>query len=179
MPDFKTIVARNCHGQYCLPASHKQRPLAKVILNGGVWEPETIAFLASHCGDGDIVHAGTYFGDFLPALSKAIAPDARIWAFEPSEENFRCAEVTLDLNGIRNVRLTRAALGAGAGTALLCTGPVGKPPRGGASTIKANRDPGSVYEEVPVIAIDTVVPEERSVSIIQLDVEGYEQQALA
>jgi len=148
-------------------------------LSGNVWEPDTLAFLTSRCLGGDVVHAGAYFGDFLPALSKAVAPDAHIWAFEPSAENFRCAQSTLKLNVIHNITLTHAALGEQAGTALLLTGRIGKLSRGGASAIKAARRPDRVYEEVRLVAIDEIVPADRHVTIIQLDVEHYEQQALA
>lgn len=176
---FETLTASNAYGRYCVPASSRHRPAAKAILKGTIWEAETIAFLASRCGDGDIVHAGTYFGDFLPALSTAAAPGARIWAFEPSSENLRCAEITLELNDIRNVTLTHAALGDHTGTALLYTGPTGQLPCGGASEIRTKRAPGGDYEDVALVTIDRVVPENRRVSIIQLDVEHYEQQALA
>lgn len=173
------MTGSNHYGRYCVPASSRHRPAARAILKGSIWEAETIAFLASRCGDGDIVHAGTYFGDFLPALSKAAAPGARIWAFEPSAENLACAEITLELNDIRNVTLAHAALGDHTGTALLYTGPIGSLPCGGASAIRTMRVPGGNYEDVALVSIDGVVPEDRYVSIIQLDVERYEQQALA
>ena len=175
----KTFIASNLHGRYCVPASSSHRPAAATILDGKVWEAETIAFLTAHCADGDIVHAGTYFGDFLPALSAGVAPGAHVWAFEPSAEHFQCAEATLGLNDIENVTLAHAALGEAAGTALLRIGAAGKPPRGGASAIKRRRRPGRIYEEVRVVTIDEAVPLDGRVSIIQLDVEQYEQQALA
>lgn len=178
MRPLKAIIVSNRYGRYCVPESSQHRPAARAVVNGDVWEPETIAFLTSHCGDGDIVHAGTYFGDFLPALSAAVAPGAGVWAFEPSAESFECAEITMKLNDIRNVTLTKAALGACAGTALLFTGPEGMLPRGGANTIRPAREPGGAYEDVPVVALDSVVPAYRHVSILQLDVERYEQQAL-
>lgn len=176
---LKCLIAANRHGSYCVPASSKHRPAARAILRGGVWEPETVAFVTANCGAGDIIHAGTYFGDFLPALSKACAPGAQIWAFEPSLENFRCAEITLKLNDIRNVVLTNAALGECRGAGLLCTGETGAPPLGGGSTISTEKLPGFIYEAVQLVAIDEIVPAERAVSILQLDVEHYEQQALA
>lgn len=175
---LKTLIAANRYGTYCVPASSSHRPAAAAILNGEVWEEATLAFLTAHCAHGDVIHAGAYYGDFFPALSSALAPGAQVWAFEPGEENFRCAEITLKLNGITNVTLRRAALGAEAGNALLCTGSSGNA-WGGASAIRASRKDGRDYEEVPVVAIDSIVPADRHVSIVQLDVEKYEQQALA
>ena len=42
-----------------------------------------------------------------------------MWAFEPNSESHRCAEVTLLLNRIDNVRLRNAGLGAAAGESLV------------------------------------------------------------
>ncbi len=70
------------------PARRRPRPAAAAVLAGNVWEAGVIAFMARNCGTGDIVHAGTYFGDFLPGLSHALTPGARLWAFEPSSENY-------------------------------------------------------------------------------------------
>jgi hypothetical protein len=105
-------LSYNKFGGFCVPASSQHRPAAHAILTGRVWESETIEFITTRCGDGDVVHAGTYFGDFLPALSKACRPDARVWAFEPNTENYRCAKITIGLNGLQNVVLTNAGLGA-------------------------------------------------------------------
>jgi FkbM family methyltransferase len=175
---LKCLIAANVHGLYCVPASSRKRPAASAILKGEIWEEETLTFLASHCGTGDIVHAGTYYGDFLPALSRALSENATIWAFEPSSENFRCAEITLKLNTIGNVVLTQAALGARSGTALLCTCTNKRRPAGGSSTIVSETLDGLAYEDVRVVALDDIVPADRTISILQLDVEKYEQQAL-
>jgi FkbM family methyltransferase len=179
MRPLKCFIAANEHGAYCVPASSKHRPAARAILAGEIWEPDTLAFLCANCAEGDIVHAGTYFGDFLPALSKAAATDARIWAFEPSRESFRCAEITLKLNEIQNVTLTHAALGEAAGKAQLYTGETQGRAAGGGSAIAAEKLPGFRYEEVTVMAVDDAVPAVRPVSVVHLDVEYYEQQALS
>jgi len=179
LPSADHIVGDNEFGRYCVPASSRHRPAARAILEGRVWEPDTIAFMVANCGASDIVHAGTYFGDFLPALSRALAPGARLWAFEPSSENFACATETIALNGLTNVALTHAGLGARAGSLPLRIGDPGRPARGGSSRVDVSRTPGSTYEDVPIVTLDESVPADRTVSIVQLDVEYFEQQALA
>jgi hypothetical protein len=47
--------------------------------------------MLGNCGKKDIVPAGAYFGDFLPALSNC-GDDVGVWAFEPNVENYTCAE---------------------------------------------------------------------------------------
>src|SRR5262249_33438548 len=88
-------VAYNAHGAFCGPGASRHRPAARAILAGRIWEPETLAFLAANGAGGDVVHAGAYFGDFLPALARACGPAGKVWAFEPNDENFRCAQVTV------------------------------------------------------------------------------------
>jgi FkbM family methyltransferase len=172
------LIASNEYGTYCVPASSRLRPAARAVLAGKIWEPETVAFMAENCGEGDIVHAGTYFGDFIPGLSKALHTGALLWAFEPSSENYACARRTMELNGIANTTLTHAGLGARSELSLLCTGWPNRA-MGGSSRLVRKKKPGFAYEEIRVVAVDEAVPAARTVTILQLDVERYEQQALA
>jgi len=68
----EVVIAENAHGFYCVPRAAAQRPAALKIINGEVWEPETIDFVVRHCVDRSVVHAGAFFGDFLPAVSRAL-----------------------------------------------------------------------------------------------------------
>jgi FkbM family methyltransferase len=171
-------IASNRLGTYCVPASSADRPAARAVLRGKVYERETLAFMAANCGDKDIVHAGTFFGDFLPALSTALAPHARVWAFEPNSESFRCAEITLLLNRINNVDMRNAGLGAASAPSYVLTANFLGRVLGGTSRIVSQVRDGAVAEPVEIVAIDDVVPPHREVGILQLDIEGYEQHAL-
>jgi FkbM family methyltransferase len=142
-----------------------------------VWEEKTIALIAKNCGKGDVIHAGTYFGDFLPALSKALSPGAQLWAFEPSSENHTCAQRTLELNDLKNVSLLHAGLGARNNEGTICVANNGVP-QGGGSRFTNEKIAEQTLENVQLLALDSVIPEDREVSVIQLDVEDYEQQAL-
>ena len=175
LPDH--LIAANQYGRYCVPRSSQTRPAAAAVLAGNVWEAGVIAFMARNCGAGDIVHAGTYFGDFLPALSRALGNAAQLWAFEPSSENHACARRTVEMNNLRNVSLLHAGLGARADTKPLCIASLDGA-WGGASHIVKEKPLDGVCEDVRIVALDEIVPRERNVSIVQLDVEGYEQQAL-
>jgi FkbM family methyltransferase len=168
------------YGGYCVPESSRHRPAAQKILSNGVYEPETIRFIRANCGAGDIVHAGTYFGDFLPALSKALAPEARIWAFEPNTENYRCARITVEINGLKNVVLANSGLGARAERMQIMTVDQNGHALGGASRLVPDVPEGMAHtQSVQVVTVDEVVGPDRNVSILQLDVEGHEKEALA
>jgi FkbM family methyltransferase len=174
---LRCTIAANRHGLYCVPASALKRPAGRLVVAGEVYEPETIDLVARHCGNGDIVHAGTYFGDLLPAFARTAAAEARIWAFEPNPESYRCAKVTIELNGLTNVLLTHAGLGASCGQASIRTRDVAGQPLGGCSHVVPH-DGAEDCEAVDIRSIDASVPVERHVSVVQLDVEGHEQQAL-
>jgi FkbM family methyltransferase len=176
---LKCRIAYNRFGGYCVPRSSAHRPAAKAVLSGQVYEPETIDFMRSSCGDRDILHAGTFFGDFLPALSAAIAPRSLVWAFEPNRENYRCARVTLELNEATNVRLAHGGLGAQRQRSSVQTADAGGKALGGASRIVRPGNEARWREPVEIFTIDEVIPPERDLGLLQLDVEGYEQEALS
>lgn len=178
---LRAQIAYNRLGAYCVPESSRQRPAAQAVLRGDVYEAQTIELLRQQCGRGDVVHAGTYFGDFLPGVASALKPGAKLWAFEPNAENYRCARLTVELNDLQNVVLTHAALGEAAGTSFLLTSDREAQSLGGASHLLASDAPSdsSRGHLVQVVCIDDAVPIERHVSVLQLDVEGHEQRALA
>ncbi|HEY1638829.1 MAG TPA: FkbM family methyltransferase [Rhizomicrobium sp.] len=172
------LLGANRYGKYCVPPASEHRRAVAAILAGKVYERRTIRFMIEHCAAGDIVHAGTYFGDFLPALSVALHPQALIWAFEPNCENFCCAKNTIEMNGLENVRLMNAGLGAKPDTMLLQVRDADGALRGGSSRLVRTREPGAEHEEVRIVAVDDIIPADRAISILQLDVEDFEQEAL-
>lgn len=168
--------ARNEYGVYRVPEGLEARPAARAVLAGQAFEPDTLRFMRAHAGQGDIIHAGAFFGDFIPALSTALAPGARLWAFEPNPGNFAAAQDTVALNGLTNVTLTHAAISNTDGTVLFRTRDSTGKSLGGLSRFVT--EDGDGVEPVPAVMLDFTVPLSRPVSILQLDVEGHEKQAL-
>ena len=173
------IIAQNCHGLYCIPMHSAQRPAASAVINHCVWEPETIALVCKFADVGDVIHAGTFFGDFLPPISRALFPFAKLWAFEPNSENFQAAAITCRLNGLKNVELHRCGLGEGTYRRTLKIGEDGTSLGGASHILERDAESGEDAEEITLVAIDSVIPRDRRVSVLQLDIEGYERAALA
>ena len=167
------LIANTEWGRFAIPESAKDRWPSRVVLDGRRWEPETTQTVCDAAArGGDVVHAGAFFGDALPALSAAVADGCRVYAFEPNPESFGAARQTVEMNGLRNVWLRQAALGPELGTTHLRTsGPDGEP-LGPVSRVAVDG------VEVEVLTIDSVVGE-RKVAALHLDVEGWELHALA
>jgi FkbM family methyltransferase len=165
---YDYTVARNRYGDICVPLSSSYTYTSRAILAGRVHEPETIDYIVAHHRGGDVIHSGAGFGDFLPGLSKGCT--GTIWAFEPNDENFHCAQRTIELNGLGNVKLARLALGDAAATAYLAVmdNGVALGPRS-----EICDRPGDASQPCQVETLDRLFPD-ANVSIIHLDTEGYE-----
>lgn len=172
------FVAQNEFGSYCVPEASMQRPAARTVLMGGIWERGTIDYIADNC-HADLVHAGTYFGDFLPALSRRLPNGSQIWAFEPNPDNYRFAEATIRLNSLENIRLSPCGLGERRETVQLEVRTAAHRSMGGASRVVSEGADAERVTEIGVVALDDAIPSERTVDLIHLDVEGYEQPVLA
>ncbi len=172
----EAVVAQNKYGTYSVPANLEHRPAVKRVTSGKVYEPKTIAFMARNAGDGDIIHAGTFFGDFLPGIAAGLAEDRKVWAFEPNPNSYRNAAETIRLNKLENVELRNNALSEQAGEILFKTETDDGMPMGGHSHFVKEQGPG--VTTVEAITLDDAIAPDRKISILQLDVEGHERAAL-
>jgi len=171
------MIAQNTYGQFVVPTSSRHRPAARKILSGEIYEPETIDFIRNNCKDGDVIHAGTYFGDFLPGISAKLHSQAILWAFEPNAENYECAGRTIAINNLTNVKLFNVALGSKESKGyLLVENEYGKSLGGASMVIDEFQEYKSI--EIKIVRIDDIIPKNRSISIIHLDVEGYEKETI-
>ncbi len=124
------------------------RPAAQSVLSGGVWEPDTISFMRER-------------------------------AFDPNAENYACALWTILLNSLPNVSPLNVALGSASGAGSLCVADPAGRALGGGSLIRRDGTPGSAGDQpATIVAIDDVIPEDRNIAILQLDVEGYQDEAI-
>jgi FkbM family methyltransferase len=175
---LNAAIAYNQFGGYCVPRSSFHRYGTQRILSGEVFEEETIKYIGKRYSGGDIVHAGAFFGDFLPALSGICADGSKVKAYEPNPESFRCAQITCAINNLENVDLTEAALGGGEHQLLLAIRDQRGRSLAGRSQFEASGIDKGTEVEVDVIGLDDNLDLDRRVSVLHLDLEGYERKAL-
>lgn len=166
----KFIYCENKFGKYAVPEVSSYRPAALHVIRGDVWEKNTLDYIGNLNLKNEVIHAGTYFGDFIPFLSLNFK---KVWAFEISENNYDAAEETIKLNNINNVHLYRKALGEDNKVVNIETN-INNKDLGGTSRVKNY----VTNEKVEQVKIDDIVPEDSIIDLIQLDIEGYEINAL-
>jgi len=173
------FLAKNVLGSYCIPKEYANQSEAKKLSLGGIWEEETMHFMRQQAGSGDIVHAGTSFGDMIPGLSCVCSSGSLLWAFEPNSTSHKAAILTLQYNQLSNVILSYAALGGAKGWAdILVRNHTGNTV-GGRSRIEPDiSHPHHLMDRIAVVALDEIIPRHRTVSLIHLDIEGSELLAL-
>lgn len=178
---FGWSIAHNAWGVYCVPDASSHRPAPEAVLSGGIWEKDTLDWIFRTAGRGDLVHAGAYFGDFLPALAATRLPGERVWAFEPNEDSFLCAATTILLNGLDQVTLVKAALSDHAGSwPIRVVDECGRA-LGGASRVLRQPQAGARPDcrTTQTVALDDVLTSATPLCLIHLDVEDSEPYALA
>lgn len=142
----------------------------------GEWAQFELAWLLSLLRPGDtVVDAGANVGTHTVPFAQAVGPAGRVHAFEPQGQVAEVLAANLALNGLDQVTVHQAALGAVDGRIVVPHLDVGRELNLGGVSLGAF-GPGD-GDEVPVQTIDDLnLPECR---LIKIDVEGMEADVLA
>lgn len=176
------IIAKNKYGTFVIPRDSSNKSGSVEIVNGNVHEQVTIDLINGIRGDGIVIHAGAFIGDMLPALS---GEGKRVFAFEPGEQFFYCAQKVMDINfpngGHETTLINKGLSYEPAMSAFLLTkGDTANEAQGGCSRILEHVGESDIHktESIQLTTIDSVLPTYHNVSVIHLDIEGYEENAL-
>jgi len=168
---------------YFLPHGLPPRKVERFTQNGSEpWLREFIPTLLAE-RPGSVISAGAYVGGLLPTLSKC---STKVYAWEPIQEHFECVRHMLVTNNINNVILHNAALGNGHQDLDLTTGCEGAEWLGGDSCVILNGALTSPRLEQGQWRWRKQTASQHTIddftygpiSVLQLDLEGYELQAL-
>lgn len=176
-PEFDHFTCANEYGLYCVPREFAGRDVPNMLRVGDVYEAKTLAFLRRIARGGDIVSGGAFVGDFFPALSEALADGALLHSFEPNPISYQAALRTVGLNGLENVMFSQVAVGEKPATLPLQVTRGGKTAMAARAKIVDDTDKAGTIE-VPVVTLDALVPADRNVTVLHLDIEGQEMAAI-
>ena len=141
---------------------------------GAVFEPEVLAALRQWVRPGmTVVDIGANIGYFTAHLSRLVGEQGEVHAFEPEPTNFSILTENVNMNGLNNVRLHRAAVGEERGDAKLHTSDF----NGGMHRLYDSVCCTGPSVSVPVLRLDDVLAGSK-VDLIKIDIEGYEESAL-
>jgi FkbM family methyltransferase len=173
---IQTAVVRFDGSVYFVPRYAVHRPVAGRILR------KQYAALPLHAlvqrvmesRPGNMIHAGTFFGDMLPSFSRKTS--GLVYAFEPVLENYLLARRVTESNELDNVLLFHAALAERARPGQVETSDHVRHRGGGSFVVSDPESTTYATQRVSLISIDQLGIED--LSLIQLDVEGFERQVL-
>lgn len=143
--------------------------IKSVLRSGKPWESHIQKILKQHARPGStVLDIGAHIGTHTLILSRAVGPDGLVFAFEPQPKIFRELFLNMSANNLNNVIFYWAGVGATEGTIELS--PLVSDNEGGTPL------GGGTGQFVRLMTIDSL--ELKNVSLMKIDVEGMEDQAL-
>lgn len=135
----------------------------------GLFDPAETRLVREILSEGDtFIDVGAHIGWFSTIGSNRVGPAGRVVAFEPYESNISALKINLHQNDCTNVHVVESALGNQAGT-LTLSKPGGD---SGAVTALDWAHEGGI--EVAVATLDEVNEIFGNVTLLKIDVEGWE-----
>jgi FkbM family methyltransferase len=139
----------------------------------GLFEPSETRILRELLNPGDtFIDVGAHIGWFTTIASKGVGDSGQVFAFEPYTSNAAILKENLAYNDCTNVRLVQVALGSQPGTLTLARGGEDS---GGVTALDWASD-GRL--EVPVTTLDEAAADVGPITLMKVDVEGWEAHVL-
>ena len=146
-------------------------PIKSYLEDGYVWESHVVAAIEQHVAPGSVaLDVGAYIGTHALLMGRMVGPAGRVYAFEPQRKVFRELHHNVQLNGLDDIVVPlRYALGASNAIVELDA------PRRG--IYEGGVAVGASGDRVEMRTLDSVGF--ANVSLVKVDVEGFEDAVLA
>ncbi len=164
------LIKNNLNHEFFVP--NIQEPIAFSLFINGVYEPDVLDLIKSNSNQDDIVvDVGANIGCFVIPVSKHLNKGGKIIAFEPSFFVCDILKENIKRNSIDNAELVNSAVSNTSGTISFFEAPDTIFGMGGLAGM------GAISKEVKVPCVtldDYFSSENKNISILKIDVEGFE-----
>ena len=144
---------------------HKQLILDRIREQQGTWLMKQFVR-----PDDVILELGANIGYYVLMECQILSDKGFIYAVEPSLDNVELLKSNLALNGYNQVDVFQMAISDRKGTAKLYTGKACN----SHSLINKSDDPDADFVEVHTETVDGFLKDKRPVTLLRMDIEGYE-----
>lgn len=146
--------------------------IGRSLAEYGEWSEEEVAICLSCLRPGDtVLEAGANVGAHTIPIAKRLGPAGRMHSFEPQAGLMEILRQNVEINGLDNVELHRAAVGREPGRITVPAVDYGRPGNFGGVAIGAGGG-----TEVPLVTVDSLGLER--LRLLKADVEGMEDALL-
>ena len=137
----------------------------------GLFEPDETSLVTQLLGPGDtFLDVGAHIGWFTTIASARVGSAGQVIACEPYPDNADLLKKNLALNAAQNVRVVESALGSRSGVVSLAGGDSG--------SVTALQWVPEGRVEVPMTTLDDVAADVPVITLLKVDVEGWEAHVL-
>lgn len=141
----------------------------------GDYEPGLRSIIRKYVRPGDTcLDIGANIGWHALLLSRLVGSAGRVLAFEPNPNIQPALHANLSANAASNVDVYPLALGATSGIARFEAPVIADRYAGGGHLLVDGAAPPAASVPVEVRALDDVLPASRTISVVKIDVEGWE-----
>lgn len=149
--------------------------VGKHIKHLGTYEPHVTSVFSHELKPGmNVLDIGANIGYFTMLAAKLVGQTGDVIAIEPNPTNVKLMEASRRTNSFDNITIVQAAAGRGLGLLMLNTS------FSNGTTAGLSGDLAGLLEAttVPCLVIDDLVPEDKHIDFVKIDVEGAEYNAL-
>ena len=161
--------------RFSIFASGEDLAVGRCIVADHVYEPGISALLERYVQPGmAVVDIGANIGYLTMLLASLVGKTGQVIAVEPNPENVRLLEASRRVNGFVQVRVLAVAAGREIGVLALHV----SHSNGMTGELPAESDAILGSRLVPSFPLDAILPKDQRISLIKLDAEGAEYNAL-
>lgn len=144
-------------------------------VKGGAYEPNVTKVFQNRLKPGmHVLDIGANIGFFTMLSAALVKQSGSVMAIEPNPENVKLIELSRRANGFENITIVQAGAGRALGLLVLNTA------YSNGTTSALSDDAAQLADAVtvPCLRIDDIVPEDKQIGFIKIDIEGAEYNAL-